>query len=291
MRFYKYHGAGNDFVLIDNIPDTIKEKDKGKLSRRLCKRHFGIGADGLILVEKSRVADVKMRIFNPDGSEAEMCGNGIRCLAKHVYDRGIVRKTQMTIETISGMREVKNTIRGGSVTYVMVDMGRPVFEGKDIPSMVSGRIMNHMIKVGEGGCGGGGEGAGGSGEDVEISAVNTGVPHVVIFVDDVGNTDVMKIGRSIRYCELFPSGTNVNFVERVDRNVFKIRTYERGVEDETLACGTGICATGAVLSASKKGHRENSLEFRAKGGVVFVELKDERIYMNGPAEFVFEGEI
>ncbi len=275
--FYKYHGAGNDFVLIDNVLDIIEEKDKERLSRRLCKRHFGIGADGLILVEKSRMADVKMRIFNPDGSEAEMCGNGIRCLAKHVYDRGIVRKTRMIIETISGMRKVKNTIRGGSVTYVMVDMGRPVFEGKDIPSIVSGHIMNHLIKVGD--------------REVEISAVNTGVPHAVIFVDDVGDTDVMKIGRSIRYNELFPRGTNVNFVERVDRNVFKIRTYERGVEDETLACGTGICAAGAVLSAFKKGRPEKSLEFRAKGGVVFVELKDERIYMNGPAEFVFEGEI
>ncbi len=283
MIFYKYHGAGNDFVLIDgfsdDFPKIIEEKEIGHLTRRLCKRHFGIGADGLILVKKSRIADVRMRIFNPDGNEAEMCGNGIRCLAKHVYDRDIIKKTRMTVETAAGIKKVETTVRGGKVTYARVDMGRPLFAGKDIPARVSGHVMNHLIDVGEDG-------------EVEISAVNTGVPHAVIFVDDVENIDVIKIGRSIRYNELFPMGTNVNFVERIDRNVFKIRTYERGVEDETLACGTGICAAGAVLSASEKGEKaclKDPLEFRAKGGVVFVELRDGRIYMNGPAEFVFEG--
>ncbi len=279
MIFYKYHGAGNDFILIDSLPDIIEEKDIGGLTRRLCKRHFGIGADGLILVKKSRIADVRMRIFNPDGNEAEMCGNGIRCLAKHVYDRDIIKKTRMTVETAAGIKKVETTVRGGKVIYARVDMGRPLFAGKDIPARVSGHVMNHLIDVGEDG-------------EVEISAVNTGVPHAVIFVDDVENIDVIKIWRSIRYNELFPMGTNVNFVERIDRNVFKIRTYERGVEDETLACGTGICAAGAVLSASEKGEKaclKDPLEFRAKGGVVFVELRDGRIYMNGPAEFVFEG--
>ncbi|MFQ6136000.1 MAG: diaminopimelate epimerase [Candidatus Hydrothermarchaeales archaeon] len=282
MKFHKYQGAGNDFVLIENLDARIPEGKKGDIATRLCDRRFGIGGDGLLLVEGSNEADVRMRVFNPDGSEPEMCGNGIRCISKHVYDNGIVGKEEISIETLAGIKKVKNTIRDGRVTYVKVEMGRPEFERSKIPAKGSGLLLNQKMEV--------------DGEDVEISAINTGVPHVVVFVDDIEEVEVRRIGRAIRYSGLFPEGTNVNFVQEVGNNIFKVRTYERGVEDETLACGTGIAACGAISVALDRADPEKPTEFRARGGTIYIEVegrgeKIERVYMNGPVEFVFEGEI
>jgi diaminopimelate epimerase len=272
MIIYKYHGAGNDFIVVENLQGKVPEGDKKDLAKRLCHRRFGIGGDGLIFVEPSEDADVRMRIFNPDGSEAEMCGNGIRCLAKHLHDFGIVKKEVVSVETMAGTKEVILTEDEGKATYVRVDMGRPEI------SMVS-----EVMEVG--------------GREVEITALDTGVPHVVVFTDDLEGVDVQGIGSTIRYrTDLFPRGTNVNFVQQTGDNTFGIRTYERGVEAETLACGTGITASGAAAVILKKADPARPMEFRARGGTVFIEVEMEgeeikTAYMNGPAELVFKGDV
>ncbi|MEE9564852.1 MAG: diaminopimelate epimerase [Candidatus Hydrothermarchaeaceae archaeon] len=280
MNFFKYHGAGNDFVLIDNREGKISEERKPDLGRQLCNRRFGIGGDGLMLVETSSKADSKMRIFNPDGSEPGMCGNGIRCVAKYVYDN-IIKKDEIAIETLAGVKNVR-LYKEKETTYVRVNMGRPLFERKDIPATGEDRLLREKIEV--------------DGREFEIYAVNTGVPHVIIFVEDIKRTDVINIGRAVRNHSLFPEGTNVNFLEIVRANLFKIRTYERGVEDETLACGTGITAAGVIGVIVGEADPEEPIEIVAKGGTVYIEaeMKDTEIetaFMRGPVEFVFEGEI
>lgn len=280
MKFYKYHGAGNDFVLIDNRGGEIPENKKPELAKRVCKREQDSGADGLLLIETSNTADVKMRIFNPDGTEPEMCGNGIRCLAKHVHDTGL-KKDEIAIETLAGIKKVRLSKENG-ITHVRVNMGKPLFERKDIPTTGEGRLFKEKIEA--------------AGRELEIYAVNTGVPHVVIFVDDIRKADVINVGRAVRNHPLFPEGTNVNFVEIVCANLFKVRTYERGVEDETLACGTGITATGAICVLLGEADPEDLIEIIAKGGTLYVEVdlkgtEIETAYMKGPAELVFEGEI
>jgi len=282
MRFFKYHGAGNEFVLVNNLDQSIAEEDKKELAIKLCDRKFGIGGDGLLLVESSPHSNVLMRIFNPDGSEPSMCGNGIRCFAKYVYEHGVVEKEVLEIETKSGVKETFLTVEDGVVTYVKVDMGRPLFDMWDIPAKGSGRLINHKITV--------------EGLDVLVSGVNTGVPHLVIFSDNVDAIDVKKVGSALRYDDMFPEGTNVNFVEKLGENTFKIRTYERGVEDETLACGTGITASGAVAVTLNMAAPDNELEFQARGGVVYVKIEKRgtdivKVLMNGPVEFMFENDI
>lgn len=281
MRFYKYHGAGNDFVLVDNLDEKIPEEEKSRLAKIFCDRKFGVGGDGLVLVEKSGKADIKMRIFNPDGTEPGMCGNAIRCFAKYVYDKGIRKKGEILIETSAGVKKVKVTVEG-EVTYVKVEMGKPKFERAKIPANGSGTLLNQKIRV--------------EGKELKISAVNTGVPHAVIFVDDVDQADVLGVGMTIRYNELFPKGTNVNFLQKIGDNAFKVRTYERGVEGETLACGTGVAACGAISAVLGKVDVTKPIEFKAKGGTIYIEVEGKgreikTIYMNGPATFVFEGNI
>jgi diaminopimelate epimerase len=280
MRFYKYHGTGNDFVLIDNRGGEIPEDGKPDLAKKLCDRRSGIGGDGLILVETSGKADAKMRIFNPDGTEPEMCGNGIRCIAKYVHDN-VTKKDELAIETLAGTKEVRLS-KENRITYVRVNMGKPLFERKDIPATGEGRLLGEKLEVND--------------KELEIYAVNTGVPHVVIFVDDIRKADVINTGRTVRNSPLFPEGTNVNFLEIVCANLFKIRTYERGVEDETLACGTGITAAGVICVMKGEADPEDSIEIIAKGGTVYVEvevkgIEIETAFLRGPAEFVFEDEI
>lgn len=222
-----------------------------------------------------------MRIFNADGSEAEMCGNGIRCFAKHVYDFNIVRKKFIKIETLAGVKVVEVfTDSNNRVNYVKVDMGAPLFEREKIPAKGRGFLIKEKIKIND--------------KELEISALNTGVPHVVIFVDNIDSIDVEKIGRKIRFHEIFPKGANVNFVQKVGDNRYKIRTYERGVERETLACGTGATACGALINYLRLDSGE--VEIVTKGGRIFIEpvIKNnsiERVYMRGEVGFVFKGEI
>ncbi|MEE8400660.1 MAG: diaminopimelate epimerase [Candidatus Hydrothermarchaeaceae archaeon] len=280
MEFYKYQGAGNDFILVDNRDEQILEELKAGLAKKLCNRRFGIGADGLIFVENSSNGEAFMHIFNPDGSEPHMCGNGIRCIAKYLYDFG-ARNDELSIETLAGVKNVRIS-EEGKTTYVRVNMGRPLFERKDIPATGKGRILKEKLKVGS--------------KELEIYAVSTGVPHVVIFVDDIEKTDVIGIGRAVRNNPLFPEGTNVNFLEIVCTNLFKIRTYERGVEGETPACGTGIAASAIISVVAWEADPDEPIEIMAEGGTIFVEVEMQGIeietaYIKGPAKLVFKGEI
>jgi diaminopimelate epimerase len=269
MRFYKYHGTGNDFIIIDNRNESIREAGKGELAKELCDRHFGIGGDGLILAETSSRADGRMRIFNPDGSEAEMCGNGVRCMGKFLYETG-TQKERLLIETIAGIKEVSLTIERGEVAYLTVEMGSPKDTALDKRLGLDGKVW-------------------------EYSFIDTGVPHVVIFVDDLESVDVTGVAPAVRFNPVFPKGTNVNFVEKIKERAFKIRTYERGVERETLACGTGISASGVAAVFLGIAPDDEELEFQARGGTVFVRLVKEntnvKVFITGPAKFVFEGEV
>lgn len=269
MRFFKYHGAGNDFIIIDNRNSKIPESEKESLAIRLCDRHFGIGSDGLILGEKSVKSDIRMRIFNPDGSEAEMCGNGIRCLARFFYEK-INRKRSIQIESLVGVKNVEVTLETGHPRFFTVAMGYP----SDIE-------LNKTLKKGH--------------SIIEYSSINTGVPHAVLFVEDLDNLDIKEQAPLIRFHSVFPKGANVNFVEKMGKNRFKIRTYERGVENETLACGTGITASGIIALLLGLADSEREVEFHAKGGIIFVSIDTSqgltKAFMRGPVEFVFKGDI
>jgi len=269
MKFFKYHGTGNDFIIIDNRRDLVGEKGKPELSLRLCNRHFGVGGDGVIFVEKSVEADAAMRIFNPDGSEAEMCGNGIRCMAMFLIDSGF-EGDLLQIETLAGVLEIKLGFDKDGAALLTVDMGAP-----------TGVALNRELEV--------------DGDLWIYSIADTGVPHAVFFVPDVEAVDIVGIAPQIRFNPVFPKGVNVNFVEKTGDNCFKIRTYERGVDGETLACGTGITASGVLAVYTELAQTGVELEFQARGGTVYVRVESEeggdRLFMTGHAVFVFEGEV
>ncbi len=257
IMFTKLHGNGNDFILIDEYDrGVIPDDKKGDFARRFCDRQFGIGADGVLFLLISRHANLKMRIFNPDGSEAEMCGNGIRCLVKYAIDAGYIGPGTVTVETVVGDMKVETREDSENQIWAKVDMGEPRF--KFLEKDVAG---------------------------VKVSAVNTGVPHAVIFVDDMG-LPIMEIAPKIRYNPIFPNGANVNFV-KVEGGDIKIRTYERGVEAETLACGTGAVASVAI--ANKLGMVGNNVTVKTEGGELCISLEGGRAFMEGKAETVYEG--
>ncbi len=270
MKFYKYQGTGNDFILVENLRGEIPEADKAPMARRLCERRFGIGGDGLLLVEPSAVAPVRMRIFNPDGSEAEMCGNGVRCFARHVYERHLAGGAEIAVETLAGVKRVIIRLEDGKVAGVRVEMGRP----RDV-------VLEERLEVG--------------GKEVILSHLDMGVPHAVVLVEDLEGVDVEGLGREIRHHPFFPKGTNVNFLQRLGERAFRVRTYERGVEGETMACGTGTSACGVVASLLYLPDG-GGMEIRTRGGTLRVEVERtaggvEKVSMEGPAELVFEGTI
>lgn len=265
MKFTKMHGLGNDFIVIEE-EQLNGCCDYAVLAKKLCDRHFGIGADGLLIVAKSQIADIRMRIFNADGSEAEMCGNGIRCFAKYVYEKRILNKDRFEVETLAGIVVPILDIKDGVVDSVRVDMGMPVFDDKikDLPIEVGDRCFN-------------------------ITYVNMGVPHVVIFVDEINVEDILKYGPMIEHHKLFPHGTNVNFVKIGRCGDIYVRTWERGV-GLTLACGTGTCASAVV--ACESGKAPEKLTAHLVAGDLRIEWSPGgNVYMCGPAEIVFEGSI
>ena len=231
MDFVKMHGLGNDFVFIED--KTGQDKDYTALARAMCNRHTGIGADGLIVIVDSRVADVRMRIINSDGSEAEMCGNGIRCFAKYVYDSGIIEKKRFTVETPAGIMEPHITVgTDNKAELITINMGRPSFNRSEIPMEgVDGRVLNEDLCV--------------DGENWKITSLLMGVPHTVTYVDDVDTVDIEKIGPLFEKHEAFPKHTNINFAQQMDDRTVKVRTWERGA-GATLACGTGSCSVAAA---------------------------------------------
>lgn len=274
MRYTKMHGLGNDFVVF--IDEAGANKDFSDLAVRLCDRHTGIGADGIMVVVPSTIADTRMRIINADGSEAEMCGNGIRCFAKYVYERGVITKDSFTIETLAGIMKPSLTVEAGKVTLVTVDMGKPVFEAAQIPMNVNlPKVQNVSVKVEE--------------QVYEVSSVLMGVPHTEVFVDDVTAVPLTTLGPKLEKHELFPRGTNVNFVQVVDKNHIKVRTWERGA-GATLACGTGCCAS--VIMAHENGLTDREVDVDVYLGTLRIRYEaDGTVFMTGPAEEVFETEL
>jgi diaminopimelate epimerase len=267
------HGLGNDFIVIDNRNLQISDAEAAKLSRKLCERRFSVGADGLLLVGNSAVADVKMRIFNADGSEAEMCGNGIRCFAKYCYENNIAKKNELTVETLAGIKRTWLTVKDNTVTSVMVDMGTPTLDRSKIPMIGSGTCVNEDLQV--------------NGEQYKATCLSVGNPHCVIFVDSVDDFPVERVGPKIENHKFFPKRTNVEFAQVLNRNELKVRVWERGC-GETLACGTGACAT--VAAGSILGKVDNKVTVHLLGGDLEVEYA-ERLFLRGPAEKVFEGNL
>jgi len=266
------HGLGNDFIVIDCRDKALSDQlsDISDLSKRLCHRRFGIGADQVLLLYPSPIADFKMVIFNADGSEVEMCGNGIRCFAKYIWDRKLSDKEVLFVETAAG---IIKPARAGQM--VKVDMGEPVLEGRLIPVNIDGRVIDFPLKIED--------------KEFKITAVSMGNPHAVIFVDDVDGFDVKRYGPGIENHGLFPRRINVEFIQVLDTERIRMRVWERGA-GETMACGTGASAAG--VAASLNGLAGKRVNVLLAGGELLIEWKeDNHVYMTGPAVEVFEGSI
>ncbi|RKY26962.1 MAG: diaminopimelate epimerase [Planctomycetota bacterium] len=273
MKFTKMHGIGNDYVCVNCFEEQID--DPAELARKVSDRHFGVGSDGLILIRPGDVADCRMQMFNSDGSEAEMCGNGIRCVAKYAYEHGIARKEEMTVETGAGVLTLRLFVNDGVVEEVSVNMGEPRLSPAEIPVTLSGeKVVSAPLNVLD--------------RKFKITCVSMGNPHCVIFVDDVGNFPVGKYGPLIEAHDIFPRKTNVEFVELVNSGEVIQRTWERG-SGETLACGTG--ASAACVAGVLNDLTRCAVLVHLSGGDLKLEWKkDNRVYMTGPAVEVFAGE-
>jgi len=267
------HGLGNDFIVIDNRGEAIGDFAAADLARRLCERRFSVGADGVLLLSNSAVAEAKMRVLNADGSEAEMCGNGIRCFAKYCYENNIVRKNIMSIETLAGIKKTWLTIENGIVKTVKVDMGTPAWERNAIPMVGSGTCINEDLQV--------------DGQVFKVTCLSVGNPHCVVFVPEVSGFPVDVVGPKIETHSIFPKKTNVEFAQVLSSGELRVRVWERGC-GETAACGTGACASVAAGSLLKK--TAPSVTVHLAGGDLNVEYA-ERLFLSGSAEKVFEGEL
>jgi diaminopimelate epimerase len=276
MKFSKMHGIGNDYIYVNCFEETVNEPEK--VSAVLSDRHKGVGGDGLVLIMPSEIADFRMRIFNADGSEAMMCGNATRCIGKYVYDMGLTDKTEITLETNSGIKYLKLYLKGDKVELVTVDMGKAILVPRDIPvNSDLDRFVSQPVEV----CG----------RTWDITCVSMGNPHAVIFTEGVAELDLEKIGPHFENHELFPNRVNTEFAEVIDDHTLNMRVWERG-SGETFACGTGTCATvvAAVLNGICKQDEEILVHLR--GGDLRITYKsDGTVLMTGPAEYVFEGNV
>lgn len=274
LRFTKMHGAGNDYVYVNLFEEQLPAPPE-KLAPLVSDRHFGIGGDGLILITPSEVADARMRMFNADGSEAEMCGNGLRCVAKYVYDHGIAKKDQLSLETGAGVLSVQLETDGDLAKRVTVNMGEPILDASKIPTTFGeSPVVNQRLEAG--------------GREFEVTCVSMGNPHCVIFVDKADDDLVLKIGPQIEKAAQFPARVNVEFIEIISPTEVRQRTWERG-SGETLACGTGasaVCVAGVLT-----GKLERRILNHLLGGDLELHWNesDNHVYMTGPAEEVFSG--
>ena len=275
MKFTKMHGIGNDYVYVNCFEESVK--NPAEVSKFVSDRHFGIGSDGLILISPSAIADFRMNIYNADGSQAEMCGNGIRCVAKYVYDYGLTDKTEISVETLAGIKYLRLQVENGKVASVEVNMGAPILEPKEIPVTVEeSPVVNVPVEV--------------KGKIYHMTCVSMGNPHAIIFMKNVKDLDIAAIGPYFENHTVFPKRTNTEFVEVLDRNTVNMRVWERG-SDETLACGTGACATTVACILNDK--TENEVTVHLLGGDLKIRWDREanQVYMTGPATVVFDGEI
>lgn len=273
MKFTKMHGLGNDYIYINAITETVD--NPARLAVQMSKKHYGVGADGLILIKQSDIADFKMDMYNADGSRAEMCGNGIRCVAKYVFDNKLTKKTDMLIETLSGVKRVLLEEEEGNAKVVTVEMGKPELQSTKIPVILDKEVIrNEEIEI--------------DGEKYTITCVSMGNPHTILFVDDISSVKLEEIGPKIEMYSIFPNKTNVEFVEVIADNIIRMRVWERGT-GITLACGTGACAS--VVASVLNGYTKRRVEVVLDGGNLTVDWNESNnmVSMRGPAETVFEG--
>lgn len=275
MKFTKMQGCGNDYVYVNCFEETID--DRPLLARRVSNRNFGVGADGLICICPSDTADFKMDMYNADGSHAEMCGNGIRCVGKYVYDKGLTDKTSLVVESGGKLRLLELRVENGRVSAVRVDMGEPELRPQFIPVAEHGKsFVNKSVIVVD--------------KEYFVTALNVGNPHAVVFVEDVDSLELETIGPRFENHPLFPERVNTEFVKVIDRETLQMRVWERG-SGETLACGTG--ATASAVAAILNGYTENAVKVLLRGGELTVEWDREKnhLYLTGPAVTVFDGEL
>jgi diaminopimelate epimerase len=268
LQFTKMHGCGNDFIFLDCLKKAIP--DLGAIAGKLCDRRFGVGADQLLTVHPSKVADFKMEIYNADGSQVEMCGNGIRCFAKYVYDHGITKKRELEVETLAGI--IRPRLVG---ELVEVDMGEPILEGRKIPVDADGQIIDRPLTV--------------DGTTYRITCVSMGNPHCVVYLDNIDSLNLEKIGPGFERHPFFPKRVNTEFIKILSPNEVKMRVWERGA-GETWACGTGASAVG--VAGALTGRTERTITTRLKGGDLLIDWRDNnRVYITGGAEEVFHGTV
>ena len=275
LKFTKMHGCGNDYVYVNCFQERVDNPEQ--TARFVSDRHMGIGSDGLILIQPSKVADFKMAMYNADGSQGAMCGNGVRCIAKYVYDYGLTDKTSISLETKAGIKYLDLTVEQGKVTMVKVNMGRPILSAKEIPVKAdTEQVIDAPIVAG--------------GQEYHMTCVSMGNPHAVIFVEDTESLPLTELGPLFEFHEAFPDRVNTEFVQVVDRQNVKMRVWERG-SGETLACGTGTCAT--AVACVLNGLTEEEITVHLRGGEIRVKYDREEdvVWMTGPATVVFDGEL
>lgn len=277
VKFTKMQGLGNDYVYVNCLKE--RPEHPSETAKRVSDRHFGIGSDGLILICPSKTADFEMEMYNADGSRGEMCGNGIRCVAKYVYDHGLTDQTSISVDTLGGVKYLDLTVEDGKAVQIRVDMGQPELRAERIPILGGGasdEVIDEAIVVDR--------------MEYRMTGVSMGNPHAVVFLEDVKNLDIEKVGPEFENHERFPKRINTEFVRVIDRQTIEMRVWERG-SGETLACGTGACA--AAVASILNGLAERKVTVKLLGGDLLIEWDEEsgRVYMTGPAVTVFEGEI
>ncbi|MFO8018394.1 MAG: diaminopimelate epimerase [Promethearchaeia archaeon] len=280
LEFGKYHGLGNDYIIIDCEDYDIPDEKKGALAKKLCEFHFSIGANGLIYVCDSKQADIRMRIFNDDGTEAEMCGNGLRCFSKYVFENGIIKKNKIKVKTGKGILEAKLSIQDGTVQSVEIDMGTPILKCEEVPVISESReerCINEPLKILD--------------KTFQFTAVSMGNPHAVIFVDEMLNDeDLEKYGSKIEVHERFPDKVNVEFVKVISENESKLRVFERGV-GITYSCGTGTCASVVAGTLLNKFKKNSPVIVHNDGGDLKITYTGKTVFLKGPIKKVFMGHI
>ena len=275
MKFTKMEGLGNDYVYVNCFKETVE--DPKSVAIKVSDRHFGIGSDGLILIKPSEVADFRMDMYNADGSQSEMCGNGIRCVAKYVYDYGLTDKTSISVETLAGIKYLDLKIEDGKAVMITVNMGSPELIAERVPvKSDKEKVIDEPILV--------------DGQEYRMTCISMGNPHCIVFVEDTKNFPLEEVGPLFESREVFPNRVNAEFVQILDRKTVNMRVWERG-SGETLACGTGTCAT--VVASCLNGHTEDEVTVHLLGGDLLIQYDREnnKVFMTGPAEVVFDGEI
>lgn len=277
MKFTKMQGIGNDYVYVNCFEETVK--DPSAVAKFVSDRHFGIGSDGLILIKPSEIADCEMDMYNLDGSQGAMCGNGIRCVAKYVYDYGIVDKTSISVATKSGIKYLDLTVKNGKVSQVKVNMGSPILQATQIPVVAeTEQVIDTPIEV--------------NGQTYHITAVSMGNPHAIVYMDDIESLEIEKIGPAFENHVFFPDRVNTEFVKIIDKHTVQMRVWERG-SGETLACGTGACAVAvaSILNGHVDGDSQVTVKLLGGDLQIYWSRQDNLVYMTGPAATVFDGEI